>query len=121
MGPEPLHLQEEDVQENNEGDETVTENTEGADSECVRMAEIDPVREELEEDMMSDEDLKVSQKRKNSGSGGSSNIKVCKTYRGVNLSQDGDSDFMFSQESQNSYPVTDIKRFLEQTKGLKPF
>ncbi|GLD74284.1 uncharacterized protein AKAME5_002561300 [Lates japonicus] len=70
----------------------------------------------LDEDMISDDELKVSQKRKSTRSG-SSNTKMSR--RTVKQSQEGDSDFVLSQESQSLYTATEIKRFLEQTKGLR--
>ncbi|GLD73136.1 uncharacterized protein AKAME5_002446100 [Lates japonicus] len=66
--------------------------------------------------MISDDELKVSQKRKSTRSG-SSNTKMSR--RTVKQSQEGDSDFVLSQESQSLYTATEIKRFLEQTKGLR--
>ncbi|GLD46690.1 uncharacterized protein AKAME5_001912600 [Lates japonicus] len=66
--------------------------------------------------MISDDEFKVSRKRKSTRSG-SSNTKMSR--RTAKLSQEGDSDFVLSQESQNLYTATEIKRFLEQTKGLR--
>lgn len=71
----------------------------------------------LDEEMLSDDELKVSQKRKGTGSE-SSNTKM---RRGAKLSQDGDSDFVPSQESQSLYSPIEIKRFLERTKGQRSF
>ena len=68
-----------------------------------------------EEEMVSDDDFRVSQKRKSSGLG-SSNTKVSRRVTG---SQDGDSDFILSQESHSLYTPNEIKKFLEQTKGQR--
>ncbi|GLD72271.1 uncharacterized protein AKAME5_002359500 [Lates japonicus] len=97
--------------------ETGEERGSGVDRKQVFNDQVTPqIAALLDEDMISDDELKVSQKRKSTRSG-SSNTKMSR--RTVKQSQEGDSDFVLSQESQSLYTATEIKRFLEQTKGLR--
>ena len=72
--------------------------------------------EELDEDMSDDDLFKMTQKRKNSGSG-HSEAKVCKASRGAKSSQG--SALSSQEEVQGLYPPSDIKTFLETTKGQR--
>ncbi|GLD69060.1 uncharacterized protein AKAME5_002037300 [Lates japonicus] len=65
--------------------------------------------------MISDDELKVSQKERHQVRGAA----IQNGQETVKQSQEGDSDFVLSQESQSLYTATEIKRFLEQTKGLR--
>ena len=72
--------------------------------------------EELEEGMSDDDMFKLTQKRKSSGSG-HSNAKACKASRGARSSQGSAPS---SQEDVDGlYPPSDIRIFLETTKGQR--
>lgn len=107
------------------GEETVQEDAAGGSEESEKNVKIDDVETQmdalLDEDMVSDDDIKISQKRKGTESGNSSS-KLSR--RAVTLSQEGDSDLALSQESPAHSLYTGgagggIKRFLERTKGQR--